>query len=123
MSLDGQYVYPYLPNLTIFAILGKGYMKTNLREEGIPPGQVNYAAVGDNYMGDKDKPAVTSNVVRLNWRRIQRAKSDSPLEERVTQLEKEMEKVIAILIDTTELAEKNRHHLLTLLRKLKKNSK
>lgn len=58
-------------------------------------------------------------MVSLSWKRAQSSKRDFPLEERVEQLEKEMEKVIAILIDTTNLAEKNRDYLFTLLRKLK----
>ena len=60
-----------------------------------------------------------TNVVSLNWKRKQNAKKDMPLDERVAQLESEMEKVIAILMDTVDLTEKNREYLFVLLRKLK----
>lgn len=70
-----------------------------------------------------------SNIVSLEWKRKQvEEKSrrfvqhrDNSLEGRIAALEEELDKVIGILIDTADLAESNRDHLLQLLRRLKEH--
>lgn len=63
----------------------------------------------------------------LAWKRTTQDKSRntnhyrSSLEQRVVELENEMDRIVGILLDTTDLAEKNREHLLTLLRRLKEH--
>lgn len=61
----------------------------------------------------------------LAWKRTTQDKArntshyNASLEQRVARLESELGRVVSVLLDTTELAEKNREHLLTLLRHLK----
>ena len=70
-----------------------------------------------------------SNIVSLDWKRREvREKVNKevyyrnvPLEQRVVELENEMDRIIGILLETTDLAEKNRDHLLTLLKRLKEH--
>lgn len=70
-----------------------------------------------------------SNIVSLDWKRREvREKVNKevyyrnvPLEQRVAELENEMDRIIGILLETTDLAEKNRDHLLTLLKRLKEH--
>ena len=76
---------------------------------------------------EKKKPE--SNIVSLDWKRRQvqersnreRYYRNVPLEQRVAELENEMDRVIGILLDTTDLAEKNRDYLMTLLKRLKEH--
>ena len=46
---------------------------------------------------------------------------DGSLEGRIASLEEELDRVLAVLIDTTDLAEKNRDYMMTLLKKLKES--
>jgi uncharacterized coiled-coil protein SlyX len=71
----------------------------------------------------------TSNIVSLDWKRRQvqdketrysRHRSGS-LEGRMAALEEELDRVIGVVVDVADLAEANRDHLLTLLKKLKEN--
>ena len=70
-----------------------------------------------------------SNIVSLAYHRkivdqketrYSRYRSGS-LEERMSALEDELDRVIGVLVDTADLAERNRDHLLTLLKKLKEH--
>lgn len=77
-------------------------------------------------MKQQDK---TSNIVSLDWKRHQVRERDTryskhrsgSLEERMAAIEDELDRVIGVLVDTTDLAERNRDHLLTLLKKLKEH--
>ncbi len=70
-----------------------------------------------------------SNIVSLDWKRRQvqdketrySQHRDGSLEGRIAALEEELDRVIGVLIDTTDLAEKNRDYMMTLLKKLKEN--
>ena len=70
-----------------------------------------------------------SNVVSLAWKRQQEQAKENrynkyrsgSVEERMAALEDELDRVIGVLVDTADLAERNRDHLLTLLKKLKEN--
>lgn len=63
----------------------------------------------------------------LDWKRRQAQDKetryskyrDGSLEGRIAALEEELDRVIGVLIDTTDLAEKNRDYMMTLLKKLK----
>ena len=65
----------------------------------------------------------------LDWKRRQVQERDTryskyrsgSLEERMAALEDELDRVIGVLVDTADLAERNRDHLLTLLKKLKEH--
>lgn len=65
----------------------------------------------------------------LDWKRRQVQERDTryskyrsgSLEERMSALEDELDRVIGVLVDTADLAERNRDHLLTLLKKLKEH--
>lgn len=70
-----------------------------------------------------------SNIISLDWKRKEAQSRetryskyrDNSLEGRIAALEDELDRVIGVLIDTTELAENNRGHLLTLLKRLKEH--
>jgi len=70
-----------------------------------------------------------SNIVSLDWKRREvREKEtrysqyrDNSLEGRIAALEDELDRIIGVLVDTADLAESNRDHLLQLLRKLKEH--
>ena len=65
----------------------------------------------------------------LAWKRQQEQAKETryskyrsgSIEERMAALEDELDRVIGVLVDTADLAERNRDHLLTLLKKLKEN--
>ena len=46
---------------------------------------------------------------------------DNSVEGRIAALEDELDRIIGVLVDTADLAESNRDHLLQLLRKLKEH--
>ena len=70
-----------------------------------------------------------SNIVSLDWKRREVQERDTrysqyranSLEERIAVLEHELDRVIGVLVDTADLAESNRDHLLQLLKKLKEH--
>ena len=70
-----------------------------------------------------------SNIVSLDWKRREvREKEtrysqyrDNSVEGRIAALEDELDRIIGVLVDTADLAESNRDHLLQLLRKLKEH--
>lgn len=76
-----------------------------------------------------DNKQPKSNIVSLDWKRrqlqekeIQFSKHrDNSVEGRLAALEQELDRVIGVLVDTADLAESNRDHLLQLLRKLKEH--
>jgi mRNA-degrading endonuclease YafQ of YafQ-DinJ toxin-antitoxin module len=76
-----------------------------------------------------DNKQPKSNIVSLDWKRrqlqekeIQFSKHrDNSVEGRLAALEQELDRVIGVLVDTADLAESNRNHLLQLLRKLKEH--
>jgi uncharacterized small protein (DUF1192 family) len=69
-----------------------------------------------------------SNVVSLAWKREERQREqikkqirdgrNSSLEQRIALLENELDRVIAILLDTNKLAEENRDYLIKMARLL-----
>lgn len=75
--------------------------------------------------GEKNK----SNIVSLAWKRreVQERDTrysqyrDNSLEGRIAALEDELDRIIGVLVDTADLAESNRDHLLQLLKKLKEH--
>ena len=46
---------------------------------------------------------------------------DNSLEGRIAALEEELDRIIGVLVDTADLAESNRDHLLQLLKRLKEH--
>ena len=70
-----------------------------------------------------------SNIVSLDWKRREvREKEtrysqyrDNSLEGRIAALEDELDRIIGVLVDTADLAESNRDHLLQLLKRLKEH--
>lgn len=64
-------------------------------------------------------------MISLEWSRTEKKKNKNrnnlSLEERMFWLENELERVVTVLVDTTDLAELNRENLLALLRKLKEH--
>lgn len=77
----------------------------------------------------KQQQDKTSNIVSLAWKRRQVQERDTrysrhrsgSIEERMAALEEELDRVVGVLVDTADLAEQNRDHLLTLLKKLKEH--
>jgi uncharacterized coiled-coil protein SlyX len=75
--------------------------------------------------GEKNK----SNIVSLAWKRreVQERDTrysqyrDNSLEGRIAALEDELDRIIGVLVDTADLAESNRDHLLQLLKRLKEH--
>ncbi len=75
--------------------------------------------------GEKNK----SNIVSLAWKRreVQERGTrysqyrDNSLEGRIAALEDELDRIIGVLVDTADLAESNRDHLLQLLKRLKEH--
>jgi len=74
-----------------------------------------------------------SNVVSLAWKREERQKQqikkhireghNASLEQRVALLENELDRVIAILLDTNKLAEENRAYLIKMAQLLQRDKK
>jgi mRNA-degrading endonuclease YafQ of YafQ-DinJ toxin-antitoxin module len=70
-----------------------------------------------------------SNIVSLDWKRREvREKEtrysqyrDNSVEGRLAALEEELDRIIGVLVDTADLAESNRDHLLQLLKRLKEH--
>jgi hypothetical protein len=71
----------------------------------------------------------TSNIVSLDWKRRQARDKETryskyrsgSLEERMSALEDELDRVIGVVVDVADLAESNRDYLLALLKNLKES--